>query len=157
MKKGKADTAEKNGVAPVACARKPGQVIETAGKLIPQPRAGSLAESFQRCIEGVFTEEEIADAYRGLLKAEKVFVTNGGVKREPDYTTRLAVLKDYLDRTIGRPIERQQLMTYQQPATMETLLERIQGSPVLRKTLLEILQQAETDPNVQTQQPRNEA
>jgi hypothetical protein len=143
MKKSKADSGEKKQVAPVAGAQNSSQqMIETSGKLIPQPRAGNLAESFQRCIEGVFSENEIAEAYRGLLSAEKVFVTSGGLKREPDYTTRLATLKDYLDRTIGRPIERQQVMTFQQPATLETLLERIQGSPVLKKTLLDILQQA---------------
>jgi hypothetical protein len=124
-----------------------GPVISTAGRIIPRPSHNNFAETFQRAIEGVFSEDEIATAYKGLMDADRVYMDrHGNELRTPDHNIRLAVLKDYLDRTIGRPVERQQILTFQQPATMETLLERIQGSPVLRKTLLEILQQAETEP-----------
>lgn len=140
MKKSDGDTAEKKGVAPDAR----GDRISTANRVIPRPIPGKLADSFQRAVEGVFNEDEIAEAYRGLIKAERVYMDrNGRELRTPDNQIRAAVLRDYLDRTIGRPVERQQVMTFQQPATLETLLERIAESPVLRRTLMDMLQQAE--------------
>jgi hypothetical protein len=142
MKKSKADSGEKKQVAPDVRDASPA-LISTADRVIPRPIPGKLADSFQRAVEGVFSEEEIASAYRGLMQADRVYMDrHGNELRTPDNQIRAAVLKDYLDRTIGRPIERQQLITFQQPATLESLLERIQGSPVLRKTLLDILQQA---------------
>ncbi len=119
-------------------------MIATAGRIIPRPSHKSLAETFQRAVEGVFSEEEIATAYRGLMQAERVYLDrNGRELRTPDFQIRAAVLRDYLDRTIGRPVERQQVMTFEQPASFETILERMTASPVLRKTLMGMLQDAE--------------
>jgi hypothetical protein len=143
MKKSDGDTAEKKGVAG-AVRDAPPTLVSTSNRVIPRPMPGKFAETFQKAIEGVFSEEEIAEAYRGLLWADRVYMDRHGKElRTPDNQIRAAILKDYLDRTIGRPVERQQVMTFQQPATLETLLERIAESPVLRRTLMEMLQQAE--------------
>jgi hypothetical protein len=143
-------SATEGGVSPktngVAHACVEPAVISTGGRDIVRPNPNNIAQSFQRAIEGVLMgEAEIQSAYRGLLDANRIHITSKGERIEvPDHNIRLATLKDIMDRAVGRAIERQQVVTTTQPMNLESLLERIAGSPVLRSTLMDILSRTPT-------------
>jgi len=89
-----------------------------------------------------FGGEKIAKLLEELCEAESM--TNGG-KLRPDHRTRLAAVSLVLAYLIGRPVERQEIISVNLDAdSSEGLFERLKASPALRSSLKQLLEDAET-------------
>ena len=121
-----------------------------AGKLVKPARAPempvqayspSTAISFMNTLASRFDPNELADRLRDLMDAElpPIMTKDGTIITRPDNSTRLRAIEFIFAYVVGRPIERQQIVTQSTGGTMEDFAERLAQSPVLRKTLRGLL------------------
>jgi hypothetical protein len=90
-----------------------------------------------------FGGEKIAKLLEELCEAESL--TNGG-KARPDHRTRLAAVTLVLAYLIGRPVERQEIVSVNLDADAATgLAERLKSSPALRSSLKKLLEDVEDE------------
>lgn len=95
-------------------------------------------------IASKFDGDKVADLLEELTQAN--CVTNGG-KVIADNRTRLAALTLTLAYLIGRPVERQEILTVNVDADAEAgLAERLKNSPALRQVFRRVLDEIETVP-----------
>lgn len=87
--------------------------------------------------------ERIIRALAGALEAD--MTSRAGVK-EPDYRTRLRAAEVLLAYAIGRPIERQQVITaHARGGLLDDLENRMKRSPSLRDALRSSLERADEE------------
>lgn len=65
---------------------------------------------------------------------------DGKIISRPDYATRLRYIDMAFAYLVGRPVERQEVITGKAPASLDDLVARAQQSPVFRDTMLALLQ-----------------
>jgi hypothetical protein len=95
-----------------------------------------------------FGGERIGQLLDELCEAE--CITNGG-RKIPDNRTRLAAITLVLAYMVGRPVERQEIISVNVDADSEAgMLERLKSSPALRAQLRKVLDAAdEVEPVVE--------
>jgi len=97
-----------------------------------------------KCLEDEFPESRIA---KGLSEiASATVITRAGTV-EPDFKVRLAALQTALSYKIGRPVERQEILTVAANADSAIgMQERLAHSPALRALFRKMLEAVETPP-----------
>lgn len=124
-----ADTAE---VAPVAARATP--MLPSMGRVNAE-----IAEAILNEIGGA---QELARHLNEIIR-DAVSVTKGGVATI-DYKARLSALQLALYYIVGKPIERQQIVTAKVESESEDeLMLRLARSPAMREALREVLAEAE--------------
>jgi len=126
---------------------KPAPSLITVGdKIVERPNPKNIPAMFQGALENLFSVDEVESMYRGLMSADRIYRDrNGKEVRCPDHHTRLAALKDYMDRVVGRPIERQQVIHSNAPASLEDLMTKAKKSPVFNASLRELLERLKVE------------
>jgi hypothetical protein len=118
-----------------------GAIFETQGgerKAIVT--GGDPARAVMDALAGRFTPEVLCAKLEDLMGFEKTYMNrNGDTISSPDGTVQLKAVETIIAYLVGRPIERQQVMTVAQPATMNDLLDKARKSPVFRSTLRQLL------------------
>jgi len=92
-------------------------------------------------LEDEFPEKRIA---QGLSEIAAATLTTRAGTVEPDYRTRLAALQTALAYRIGKPIERQEIVTVSADVDNAIgLADRLSNSPALRSMMKKMLDRAE--------------
>ncbi len=91
-------------------------------------------------IDSVAPSERIVTALANALEADLV---NRDGSRGPDHKTRVAAAQLLLAYRVGRPVERQQVVTARAGERQETFAEKLARSPALRELYREELDKAE--------------
>lgn len=91
-------------------------------------------------IDAVAPSERIVTALANALEAD---LTNRDGTRGPDHKTRVAAAQLLLAYRVGRPVERQQVITARADEAQETFAEKLARSPALRELYREELAKAE--------------
>ncbi len=119
------------------------EVVDKAGrtKLITGAKLRNLNAETIGAIADKFGSDRIAELLDELTKAN--CITNGG-REIADNKTRLQALTLTLAYLIGRPVERQEVISVNLDADSSIgLAERLQNSPALLKSLKGIIAQVE--------------
>ena len=80
---------------------------------------------------------------RALVAALAADVVNRDGSTGPDHRVRLQALQFVFDRKLGKPVERQQILTANVGPTDSDLIERLAHSPALRAAIREAVEAAE--------------
>lgn len=78
---------------------------------------------------------------------------DGNIVSRPDYATRLRYVEMSYAYLVGRPVERQEIITGKAPASLDDLIARAEQSPVFRDTMLALLQRLADAPAVEETRP----
>jgi len=119
------------------------RVLTPGGKerVITGDRIRAMAPATMAELARRFSPEKIGDLLEELCNAESV--TNGG-RRIADNRTRLAAVTLTLAYLIGRPVERQEIISVNLDADSSAgLFERLKASPALRSSLKKLLEDVE--------------
>lgn len=112
-----------------------------AGRHVDHTQAVHYSPKLIEAIATEFPVELIVDLLKSLVTAE--VITKGG-HRIADNRTRLAAATLMLNYLVGRPVERQEIVTVNVDADSETgMMDRLAKSPALRAALRKALDAAD--------------
>jgi hypothetical protein len=101
----------------------------------------SSSQAITEALARRFAPEELCDRIQeGLDAVISITTKDGKVHVREDHSTRLRFLELVFAYQIGRPVERQMVITSTPPATLDDLMEKARSSPVFRQTFLRLLQ-----------------
>ena len=107
-------------------------------------RAGEGFEKhFMTALQERFQPDQLFDRLEDAMLAESPFASNGITEYRPDWSARLKALDMAFAYQIGRPIERQQIISSNAPMSFDDLKKLAQNSPVFRETLISMLRDLE--------------
>lgn len=114
---------------------------EVAGRPVDSTRLSGYSPKLIEAIAAKFPVESIVELLDSLVKAK--IVTKGG-HEIADNRTRLAAATLMLNYLVGRPVERQEIVSVTVDADAEAgLSERLAKSPALRQSLKRAIATAE--------------
>lgn len=70
---------------------------------------------------------------------------DGNIVTRPDFPTRHRYIETILAYLVGRPVERQEIISRSAPATLDDLLAKARSSSVFREAMLNVLRRLETE------------
>lgn len=106
----------------------------------PDPTSQPPSQALASALDKEIPDERIAKALGDALTATQT--TRSGTV-EPDHKTRLQAATLALAYKVGRPIERQQVLTAKIGDTDADFIERLAHSPALRAALRDAVEAAE--------------
>ena len=122
-----------------------------AVKRLSGDRLKLLSADVMAAVANKFDGDKLAGLLDELCSAQ--VVTNGG-RQVPDNRTRLAAVTLVLAYLVGRPVERQEIVSVNLDAdSMTGLRERLRSSPAMRETLAGLLAEVEADPTTSSMPP----
>lgn len=123
---------------------KEGRLVSTkqAPPMPVQAYSPATAISFMDALARRFSADDLADKLHEMMEAMHPPITtrDGKLIERPDSATRLRAIEFVYAYVVGRPIERQQIVTSQQGGTIEDLINKAATSPVFAKTARNLLQ-----------------
>ncbi|MDE1169863.1 MAG: hypothetical protein PW734_01430 [Verrucomicrobium sp.] len=106
------------------------------------PTPTEIAPSITRAMATLCPPEVFAQNLLNLMTATKRALVNHQVYGDvPDWSAREAGAKMYASYMIGLPIQRQEIVSVQKES-LDTIRERLENSPAMRKSLQAVLDQA---------------
>lgn len=145
MKKNDGDTTEENADRG-RTSSKPGKLV-TINQAAPVGQMMSTAGTrMMETLAARFEPEQLCLLLEDLLNAETPPIIDkaGVVHVRPDNTTRLRALEFVFAYIVGRPIERQQIIRSNAPASMDDLIARAERSPVFAASLMQVLERIQS-------------
>lgn len=112
----------------------------------PAPAREDFSTGFMRAMQERFPASLLFDRLEDAMTACTVAKVEGAKYWRPDWGVRLKGLETAIAYLIGRPIERQQIMSSTAPASWEDILKLAGKSPVFRDTLMGMLREMESAP-----------
>ena len=123
---------------------KEGKLISTkqAPPMPVQAYSPATAVTFMDALARRFSANDLADKLESLMGAmlPPNMTKDGALIERPDNSTRLRAIEFVYAYVVGRPIERQQIVTSQQGGTIEDLINKAATSPVFAKAARNLLQ-----------------
>lgn len=123
---------------------KEGKLVSTkqAPPMPVQAYSPATAISFMDALARRFSADDLANKLESLMGAmlPPIMTKDGALIERPDNSTRLRAIEFVYAYVVGRPIERQQIVTSQQGGTIEDLINKAATSPVFAKTARNLLQ-----------------
>lgn len=107
-----------------------------------QAYSPQTAIAFMDSLARRFNADDLADKLHGMMDAmlPPIQTRNGKLIERPDNSTRLRAIEFVYAYVVGRPIERQQIVTSQHGGTIEDIINKAATSPVFAKTARNLLQ-----------------
>jgi len=140
MKKSQGDTEKE--IDGRARTSKPGKLV-SINQAAPVGQMMSVAGTkMMETLAARFEPEQLCLLLEDLLNAETPPIIDkaGNVHIRPDNGTRMRALEFVFAYIVGRPIERQQIIRANAPASLDDLIERAEKSPIFAQSLMALLE-----------------